>query len=145
MEFLGELLLFLLQMVFEFLIQVILQFLAEFGFRSTYRLSQGHSPAHPFLAAIGYAASGAIAGGFSLVLFPTLFMESPTGRILNLIITPIAAGHAMSALGAWRARHKQVLVRLDHFGYGFVFAFAMALVRFYFGGSQEIINAVVPS
>lgn len=135
MEFLGELLLFLLRIAFEFLIQAVFQFLAEFGLRGIGKLYRGNNHAHPFLAVIGYALSGSIAGGFSLLAFPTLFMESPTARILNLIITPIAAGLAMSALGAWRARRGQTLIRLDHFGYGFLFAFAMALVRFYFGAN----------
>jgi len=40
-------------------------------------------------------------------------------RIANLIITPIAAGGAMGALGAWRRRRNEELIRLDRFAYGF--------------------------
>jgi hypothetical protein len=36
----------------------------------------------------------------------------------------------MMLLGWFRLKKGQELVRLDRFGYAFVFAFAMALVRF---------------
>jgi hypothetical protein len=37
----------------------------------------------------------------------------------------------MCLVGAWRLRREQELVRLDRFAYGYLFALAMALVRFY--------------
>jgi hypothetical protein len=51
-------------------------------------------------------------------------------RLLNLIATPIALGLLMTLIGKFRTRNGQDLVRLDQFGYAFVFAFAMAFVRF---------------
>ena len=44
----------------------------------------------------------------------------------------IAYGALMAALGAWRRRRGEALVRLDRFAYGLVFAFAMSAVRFVF-------------
>jgi hypothetical protein len=49
---------------------------------------------------------------------------------LNLFLTPAAVGALMVLLGRARARKGQDLVRLDRFGYAFLFAFVMALVRF---------------
>jgi hypothetical protein len=46
---------------------------------------------------------------------------------------PGRAGLAMMARGAWRRRRDQELIRLDKFAYGYLFALAMALVRFNFG------------
>lgn len=88
---------------------------------------------HPALAAIGYTILGAIAGGISLWLLPTLFVTAEWLRIANLILTPVAAGTLMGAFGAWRRRRNEELIRLDHFSYGFLFALAMALVRFIWG------------
>jgi hypothetical protein len=62
-------------------------------------------------------------------VFPTSFIRDPRLRVINVALTPIVAGAAMALLGTWRRRREQPLVRLDRFTYGFVFAFAMALVR----------------
>jgi hypothetical protein len=50
-----------------------------------------------------------------------------------LVLVPIAAGAAMSLMGAWRRRRDQTLIRLDRFAYGYVFAIAMAAIRFTWG------------
>ena len=38
----------------------------------------------------------------------------------------------MDGLGAWRARRGDELLRIDRFAYGYLFSFALALVRFRF-------------
>jgi hypothetical protein len=38
----------------------------------------------------------------------------------------------MCALGAWRARRGGVVLRIDRFAYGYLFALALALIRFWF-------------
>ena len=40
------------------------------------------------------------------------------------------SGLSMAAIGAWRARRGQNLLRMDRFAYGFFFALTMALVRY---------------
>jgi hypothetical protein len=47
-------------------------------------------------------------------------------------MTPLLVGGGMMILGRLRESKGQQLVRLDRFGYAFVFAFSMALVRFFF-------------
>ena len=39
----------------------------------------------------------------------------------------------MAGIGAWRRRRDQELIRLDRFAYGYLFALAMAAIRFAFG------------
>jgi hypothetical protein len=87
----------------------------------------------PWLAAIGYALFGAIAGGLSLWLVPDLFIERGWTRWLNLLLTPLIAGAAMDAIGAWRRHRDMGVIRLDSFSYGYCFALAMAAVRFIWG------------
>ena len=115
----------------EFLLQLIMEGLAELGLHSM-RETWQRRPS-PWLAAIGYALFGTIAGGLSLLVFPTLFVHATGYRLMNVLLTPLAAGLAMMAIGAWRRRREDELVRLDKFAYGYLFALAMALVRFYFG------------
>ncbi|MEN3352647.1 MAG: hypothetical protein V7640_805 [Betaproteobacteria bacterium] len=133
MEILLEVLLAVVQLVAELVLQIILEALAELGVRSVIEPFRRPKPLHPVLALIGYAILGAIAGTISLWLFPTLFIETGWLRVLSLVVTPLLAGAAMAALGAWRRRRDQELIRLDRFTYGFTFALAMALVRFTWG------------
>jgi hypothetical protein len=75
----------------------------------------------------------------SLWLFPALFIGNKTLRVLNLLLTPVTADALMATLGARRRRRIQKLIRLDRFSYGFLFALAMALVRFIGGhGDQSL-------
>jgi len=128
MEVLFEL---LFQFVGEILLQVVAEVLFELGLRS---LGAPFSKApNPYLATIGYVLFGAIAGALSLWAFPALFIHSPAGRIINVVVTPLVAGGAMTAIGAWRTAKGQRTILLDRFAYGFLFALVMALVRLRFG------------
>lgn len=143
MEFLAELILMLLQAAVEFVIQLVFEALARFGIRCLREPFRVPEPVNPFLAAAGYALLGAAAGGLSLLVFPTLFIESEAARVVNLYATPVALGFVMWAFGAWRERRGETPFRFDRFSYGFVFAFAMALVRFYYGATPAIMNVAV--
>ncbi|WP_395703162.1 hypothetical protein [Aquabacterium sp.] len=133
MEILAELLLMVLQFFGELLLQIVLELLAEAGVRIARAPFEGRAPVRAWLAVLGYIAMGAAAGAFSLWLFPQLFIQSTRMRMANLLLTPVASGAAMAALGAWRAKRQQGLVGLDRFVYGFLFALSMATVRFFYG------------
>ena len=133
MEILFELLFALLQFLAEIVLQIVFEALAELGIRSMREPFRRPEPLHPALAAIGYAIFGAIAGAISLWIFPALFIPANHLRIVNLFLTPVAAGFAMAALGAWRSRRNEDLVRLDRFSYGFLYALVMAAVRYTWG------------
>ncbi len=126
----------LLELLFEFFGELLLQVLAEALFELG--LHSLASPIkrrpNPYLATIGYVLFGALAGALSLWIFPSLFIASHAGRIVNVIVTPLIAGAAIAAIGAWRRRREQQLVLLDRFAYGYLFALVMALVRLRFGG-----------
>ena len=128
MEILFEL---LFQFLAEVLLQVVFEVLAELGLHSV--REPFRKPPNPWFAAVGYAIFGAVAGGLSLWDFPSLFMASHAAQVANLVLAPVAAGAAMAAVGAWRRRRDQELIRIDRFAYGYLFALAMAAVRFVFG------------
>lgn len=121
----------LIQFFGEIVLQIFFEFFAELGIRSV--REPFRKPRNPWFAALGYTIFGALAGGLSLLLFPSLFMDTRSAQIANLILAPVAAGLAMVALGSWRRRHGQEVIRLDRFAYGYLFALAMAAVRFAFG------------
>ena len=135
MEMLAELLAGLLQVIFEIfgelILQLILEILMEMGLRGL--LAPFNWPkSKPVGAFFGYILLGAAAAALSLWIHPALLIASRVGRIANLIVTPIVAGLVMWALGVWREKRGETVLRIDRFSYGFGFALAMGLVRFFF-------------
>jgi hypothetical protein len=133
MEILGELIVAGVQVVAEVLIQLLAQLGVELGLRSI-REPFRTRLVNPLLAGLGYLMLGAALGGLSLLIFPSSFVTGQTARIATLLVTPLLAGGLMVALGAWRRRRDQQLIRLDRFGYAFAFALGMSLVRFLWAG-----------
>jgi hypothetical protein len=125
MEFIFEI---LLQFFGEILLQLLFELIAELGLRSL--TAPFEKPKNAVLSAIGFALWGAIAGGISLLVFPNSPITSIEFRKVNLILTPLIVGGVMMLIGRERDKRGQILVRLDRFGYAFVFAFTMAVVRF---------------
>lgn len=119
----------MLEFLFEVLLQMVFEVLAEAGlwFFRKYRTKRPG----PGLAAVGYAFLGIVCGLVSLLVFPALLLRSPTARLLNLLVTPLVAGAAMALLAWWWRRREQPNLRAAHFVQGFLFAFAMALVRYF--------------
>ncbi|WP_428969531.1 hypothetical protein ACQR50_01485 [Sphingomonas sp. Xoc002] len=129
MEFLFEV---LIQYGGELLLQLLFETAAEAGLHSlgeTFR-----QPRNPLIATIGFALWGLITGGISLLLFPHSPITDPHWRRINLIVTPILAGGVMAVIGSLRRRKGLRLVRLDRFGYAYLFALVMALVRYRWAG-----------
>jgi hypothetical protein len=125
MEFIFEI---LLQFFGEILLQLLFELVAELGLHSL--TAPFEKPKNAVLSAIGFALWGAIAGGISLLVFPNSPITSIEFRKVNLILTPLIVGGVMMLIGRERDKRGQILVRLDRFGYAFVFAFTMAVVRF---------------
>ncbi|WP_294121244.1 hypothetical protein [Sphingomonas sp.] len=116
------------QFLGELLLQIVFQIVAELGFHSLENSLRRR--ANPAFATIGYILWGLMAGGLSLWILPDSIIEVPVFRVMNLVATPVALGFLMMLIGRLRVRKGQDLVRLDQFGYAFIFAFAMAFVRF---------------
>jgi hypothetical protein len=120
---------FLFELFCEFVLQFVVEIAVEIGLHAfdTRARSLG-----PLGAAVGYFLLGAIAGGLSLTFAPEAFLQSANGRAINLLVTPVIAGLAMMAVGAWRSRRGDARLRIDRFAYGYLFALAVGLVRFHF-------------
>jgi hypothetical protein len=120
----------LFQLLGELLVQVFGEVFLEFGLRSI--AEPFRKKPNPWFAALGYAMLGALCGAISLWPFPDHFVPTGMLRYVNLLVTPMLAGACMAALGAWREKNGEVRLRIDQLSYGYLFAFAMAMVRFNF-------------
>jgi hypothetical protein len=119
----------LVEVLGEFILQALGEALVELGLHSL--AEPFRRPPNPWLAALGYTLFGAIFGALSLLVFSHNFVPGPW-RWANLVATPLALGGVMAALGAWRARRGDAVLRIDKFSYGYLFALSFALVRFFF-------------
>ncbi len=135
-ELLAELLGYLLAFLWDVVIQVVGEFLAELGMRASREALRSHRTESPVLAAIGYAIFGAVLGGLSMFVVPPRPVRHPTLRVVNLIAAPMAAGLVMKAVGDYRARRGKRPGGLESFGYAFLFALAFALVRFFWSRTR---------
>src|SRR6266446_3418619 len=124
----------LLNIIFEFFIEFILQIVGEGFVEVALQRFSGASWAHKNFAAtravLMYFGLGVITGGLSILIFPHSFIRSSRLHGISLLITPLLAGLTMSGIGWVRERQGKPVIRLDTFAYGFIFAFGMALVRF---------------
>ena len=127
---------FLFEVIGQFLVELILQalgeLLVELGLRSMAETVK--RPRSPALAAFGFLLWGALVGSLSLLVVPHSPIEDPSLRWVNLFATPVLVGLMMMVVGKIRDKKGQKLVRLDRFGFAFIFAFSMALVRFIWAG-----------
>ena len=122
----------LIQFVEELLLQIAVNALFEVGLRRVGPALK-REPGNPAFAALGYILLGVATGGISLLIFPRHMIQVQWLKLLSLAAVPAASGMAMSLVGRLRRRQGKELIRLDSFMYGFVFALAMTLVRFFWG------------
>jgi hypothetical protein len=122
----------LVEIFFEFFLQLVLEVLFEFGLQAVAEPFQ--KKPNPLLAALGYVVIGGALGALTLWPFPDSMVRAPILRWVNLALTPVLVGFAMVLLGIWRRKHDQLELRINRFSYGFLFAFSVALVRFTWAG-----------
>ncbi|MFG6467590.1 hypothetical protein [Roseateles sp. BYS87W] len=122
----------MLELLLELIFQVCGELLVELGLRSLAQPFQRQP--NVWVAALGYLLLGGLVGAVSVWLFPGHFTREGWPRLLNLVVTPVLAGGAMTLIGLWRARRGEPLLRIDRFACGYLFALAVAVVRFNFAG-----------
>lgn len=111
------------------LLQVIAHGLVELGLHGVANTVRPKVERSVGMALLGFVLLGALVGGLSLLLFPSLLLAKGFA-VANLLVTPVLAGFAMCLVGRWRTRRGDAKLRIDTFGYSYVFALAVALTRF---------------
>lgn len=126
---------FVLEIIFQFfvdfLLEIVAEIMAELAIRKFSNERLTHS-VNAVGAVILYLGVGIIIGWLSIIFFPHSFVRGSKLHGISLVITPLLAGLAMSGIGWLRQRQGQQIIRIDTFGYAFVFAFGIALIRFLF-------------
>jgi hypothetical protein len=122
--------------IIEFVLEVLLQFvgelIVELFIRTGASIPWVNKAATNLLTALVYFGIGAFIGWVSLWFFPKAFVRSESLHGISLVITPVLSGLMMAAIGWVRTQRGELALQIERFSYGFVLAFGMALIRFYF-------------
>lgn len=125
-----------MSILFEILLELVLplfaEFIAELALHQLGEIPWMRKTGRVVLTSILYFGVGLAAGFISLLIFPKAFARSSTLPGISLVITPILGGVLMSYIAWFRVRTWDWTIRFETFAYGFLFAFAMTLLRFYF-------------
>jgi hypothetical protein len=130
----------LLSIIWEVIIEVLGELLLELfvqGVTST--LAEGFRPkqhASPFLAAVGLIGAGALIGVGTSIILPHRIFGFQTTRGFSLVLAPLVTGYVMEMYGNWCDKHSRRRSGLATFPGGAVFAFSVAVVRFYLVGTH---------
>ena len=81
---------------------------------------------------LSYAFFGALAGFISVALIHGHITPNIQIRTINLIVTPLVIGEIMTLFGVIPEDQEFESVRRDRFLPAYIFALAMALIRFFF-------------
>ena len=126
---------FVFELLFEFFGEFILQLFGELvggAFKAGWlRLRGRESELTPMHEAGWALATGALAAGATLLIFPHLALRQPWLQGLNLLLAPVVAGLLVERLRAWRERRSGF--RGAVFGYAALFGIAFAGTRWIFG------------
>ena len=122
----------IVEIIFEFLLQLIFEVAAELGLHTARDLARGGGEMPLWIALIGYPFLGAALGFISLFIYPYRLVPHAPVPGVSLVVAPVLAGLSMWGIGWLRRRKQGPVIRLNRFSYGFIFALAMSIVRFWF-------------
>jgi hypothetical protein len=116
----------------EFLLELAVTALMDLALRAIVKVFETLELASPVIASITYVLLGASAGGLSLLIFPHPLVHPSRLHGINLLVSPLVTGLAMSGIGSILSRQGKKVTRIESFSYGFALAFGIALIRYLF-------------
>lgn len=119
------------ELIAEVLLEALFAELAGVMARGFRRFRVKVRRAEPLVATIVFGLAGVACGFLSVWIFPHHLIHPTRIHGLSLLISPILTGLLMAQIGRTVRRWGRQSVRIESFGYGFTFALAMALVRFW--------------
>lgn len=132
MDFLFELLCGLLHLILNALLELAGELFMDLITRALAEVIWPPEVSSPLLGCLGYLLLGALIGVVSLHYFPHPLVHPSRFHGVSVLVSPVLVGLAMSAVGSSLRKREKEVVQIENFGYGFTFAFGMALIRFFF-------------
>lgn len=120
----------LFEILGEVIIQVALEFLASLLARAARKLVSTSARQSLVFSGSLFAVFGAAAGLLSVRIFPHPLVHPSRIHGISLLISPVVTGLVMFATGRLDLKLGRKPTQIETFWIGFIFAFAVALVRF---------------
>lgn len=130
-EFLFGVLGAIFEILAEALMEILLGVAADLLSRATRRFFVSSRRIGRALTTLIFAVLGVAAGFLSVAIFPHPLVHPSHFHGVSLLISPVVTGLAMGLVGRTIQRRGRMPVRIESFSYGFVFALAIAIVRFF--------------
>jgi uncharacterized membrane protein len=118
------------EVLFEAVFEVVCFCLATLLTRAISKLFSIFSDLNPIATAFALGMLGALVGFLSVIAYPHPLVHPSRFHGVSVIVSPLITGFVISQLGRLLRNIGRKVTPIESFGYGFVFAFAMALVRF---------------
>lgn len=128
----DDLLFALAELILEVLFELAGEAILDLALRAIGEMLGRSEFKNPLVASIGYAILGALTGGLSLLIFPHPLIHPSRVHGISLLIAPVVTGSVMAMIGSILRRQGKKATQIESFGYGFAFAFGMALIRLVF-------------
>ena len=125
-DFLG----FILELLLEAGLEFILGAFFAGAYRALRHISVRARRENPMRAATLLVIVGSLLGFLSAIVFPHPLVHPSKLHGISLLLSPLLTGLAMAAIGRGARRRGRVPVQIESFAYGFLFAFAITLIRF---------------
>lgn len=122
---------FILELLFEALFEFILGAIVAGIYHLLRRFWITARRGSAVVAAIILIFMGAALGSLSVLIFPHPIVPPSKLHGISLLVSPAITGLGMAAIGDGVRRRGRLPVRIESFGYGFAFAFGVALTRFF--------------
>jgi hypothetical protein len=119
----------LIELLFELLAQVVVEFTVTLGWESLGHALRSTRKANPVLALLGWAIIGAGCGALSAVLFPQRLLPQSRVPGVSLVVAPLVTGSLMKMVGDRRREAGKDATILATFWGGAVFAFTLSMAR----------------
>jgi hypothetical protein len=119
------------EVLFESVFEIVCIGLALLLTRATSSLFKTINDLNPIATTFTLGMLGVLVGFLSVVAYPHPLVHPSRFHGVSVIVSPLITGFAMSQLGRLLRNHGRRVMPIESFGYGFVFAFSMALVRFF--------------
>jgi hypothetical protein len=142
-ELLGALLAVIAECLGELIVELIMGLIADALSRLLRRLFVSTKRIGPVLSTTMFALAGVGAGLLSAWLFPHPIVPPSSFHGVSLIVAPLVTGALMGFLGRGIRRRGRRSVAIESFRYGFIFALAVALVRFVLTNGVGIFHRVL--
>lgn len=118
------------EVLFEAIFEIAGIGLASLLTRAISKLFKTITEINPLATTFALGMFGALAGFLSVVAYPHPLMHPSRFHGVSVIASPLITGFVMFQFGRLLKNYGRRVMPIESFGYGFVLAFAMALVRF---------------